>query len=104
MTTAIAVSGVGVVFPHNQQQQKMFTQRLKGILRNSDVERPPIKNPNLNVAPFTKGDPHFTQKPVAPFSADVERIHASTMAWDQSKMSGVMSPASVAWTHLKGVI
>ncbi|MFC4451325.1 cupredoxin domain-containing protein [Halorussus aquaticus] len=103
MNTTIAVSGVGVLFPHNEQQQKLFTQRLEGILKNSDVDRPPIKNPNLNVAPFTEGDPHFTQKPVAPFSADVERIHADTMAWDRSEMSGVVSPASVAWTHLKGV-
>ncbi|WP_435178789.1 cupredoxin domain-containing protein [Halorussus sp. AFM4] len=103
MNTTIAVSGVGVLFPHNEQQQQMFTHRLEGILKNADVKRPPIKNPNLNVAPFTEGDPHFTQKPVAPFSADVERINASTMAWDQSEMSGVVSPASVAWTHLKGV-
>jgi hypothetical protein len=103
MNTTIAVSGVGVLFPHNEEQKKTFTKRLQGILKNADVQKPPIKNPNLNVAPFTEGDPHFTQKTVAPFSADVDRINASTMAWDQSEMSGVVSPASVAWTHLKGV-
>nr|WP_115795651.1 plastocyanin/azurin family copper-binding protein [Halorussus sp. JP-T4] len=103
MNTTIAVSGVGVLFPHNEQQQQMFEQRLRGILQNADVDRPPIRNPNLNMAPFTEGDPQFTQQPVAPFSADVERIHADTMAWDESEMSGVVSPASVAWTHLKGV-
>ncbi|WP_321112796.1 cupredoxin domain-containing protein [Halorussus salinisoli] len=103
MNTSIAVSGVGVLFPDNEEQQQMFEERIAGFLQNSDVEKPPIKNPNLNVTPFTEGDPHFTQKPVAPFSADVDRIDASTMAWDRSEMSGVVSPASVAWTHLKGV-
>ena len=103
MNTTIAVSGVGVLFPHNEQQREMFQKRLQAILKHSEVDKPPIKNPNLNMAPFTAGDPHFTQKPVAPFSADVERIHANTMAWDRDKMSHVVSPASVAWTHLKGV-
>lgn len=103
MNTTIAVSGVGVLFPHNKQQRKMFQKRLKAILKHSDVDRPPVKNPNLNVAPFTEGDPHFTQKPVAPFSANVGRIHANTMAWNREEMSHVVSPASVAWTQLKGI-
>jgi plastocyanin len=103
MNSTIAVSGVGVLFPHNEEQQQVFEQRLQGLLQNADVERPPIKSANLNVAPFTEGDPHFTQKPVAPFTGDAERIHADTMAWDDAEMSGVVSPASVAWTHLKGV-
>jgi len=103
MNTTIAVSGVGVLFPRSESQRQMFRSRLQAILANSAVDRPPIRNPNLNVAPFTEGDAHFTQEPVAPFSADVDRIHADTMAWDRSAMSGVVSPASVAWTHLKGV-
>ncbi|RDI69523.1 plasmid stabilization protein [Halopelagius longus] len=118
MNTTIAVSGVGVLFPHNEQQKKMFKKRLRAILKHSEVDKPPIKNPNLNMAPFTEGDPHFTQKPVAPFTVDsrkhqhgdghgeaptVQRIHANTMAWNREEMSHVVSPSSVAWTHLKGV-
>ena len=104
MNTTIAVSGVGVIFPHNEQQRQMFRKRLKAILKNSDADKPPVKSPNLNMAPFTGGDPHFTQKPVAPFTDEsVQRIHADTMAWDREEMTHVVSPASAAWTQLKGI-
>jgi len=99
MNTTIAVSGVGVLFPRTEEQRRMFQQRLAGILQNSEVDRPPVRNPNLNVAPFTEGDPYFTQPPVAPFTEPgVQRIHADTMAWDREEMSHVVTPASVAWT------
>ncbi|MFB6137927.1 MAG: plastocyanin/azurin family copper-binding protein [Halobacteriaceae archaeon] len=101
MSTNIAMSGNGVLFPHNDQQRQAFDQRVPAMLQHADVDKPPIRNPNLNMAPFTEGDPHFTQQPV--FDAGDGRPDASTLAWDKSKSSKVVSPSSVAWTHLKGV-
>ncbi|WP_424016368.1 cupredoxin domain-containing protein (plasmid) [Halorientalis pallida] len=101
MSTNIAMSGNGVQFPHNEQQQQAFDQRVPAMLQHADVDRPPIKNPNLNMAAFTEGDPHFTQQPV--LSGDDGRPDASTLTWDMSQSSGVVSPSSLAWTHLKGV-
>ncbi|WP_255152769.1 plastocyanin/azurin family copper-binding protein [Halorarius halobius] len=101
MSTNIAMSGNGVLFPHNEEQQQAFNQRVPAMLEHADVDKPPIKNPNLNMAAFTKGDPHFTQQPV--FDAGDGRPDASTLKWDMSKSSKVVSPSSVAWTHLKGV-
>ncbi|MDY7083345.1 MAG: plasmid stabilization protein, partial [Halobacteria archaeon] len=49
MSTNIAMSGNGVLFPHNEQQRKAFKKRLPAMLNNSDVDKPPIKNPNLNI-------------------------------------------------------
>jgi plastocyanin len=100
MSTNIAMSGNGVLFPHNEQQQQAFDQRVPAMLEHADTDRPPIKNPNLNMAPFTEGDPHFTQQPV--FDDD-GRPNADTLAWDPEASSGVVSPSSLAWTHLKGV-
>ncbi|WP_257628875.1 cupredoxin domain-containing protein [Haloplanus salinarum] len=101
MSTNIAMSGNGVQFPHNEEQQQAFDQRVPGMLQHADVDKPPIKNPNLNMAAFTEGDPHFTQQPV--FDSGDGRPDAATLTWDMSKSSKVVSPSSVAWTHLKGV-
>ncbi|WP_435064583.1 cupredoxin domain-containing protein [Halobaculum sp. EA56] len=101
MSTNISLSGNGVLFPHNEQQQEAFDKRVPAMLKHADVSKPPVVKPNLNMAPFTKGDPHFTQKPV--FDAGDGRPDASTLAWDMSASSKVVSPSSVAWTHLKGV-
>ena len=101
MSTNIAMSGNGVQFPHNEEQQQAFEQRVPAMLSNADVDRPPIANPNLNMAAFTRGDPHFTQKPV--LAGEDGRPDASTLRWDTSKSSGVVSPSSLAWTHTKGV-
>jgi hypothetical protein len=101
MSTNIAMSGNGVLFPHNDTQRKQFEERVPAMLKHADVDKPPIKNPNLNMATFTKGDPHFTQKPV--FDSGDGRPDASTLTWDKSASSKVVSPSSVAWTHLKGV-
>jgi plastocyanin len=101
MSTNIAMSGNGVLFPHNEEQQEAFDQRFPAMLEAADQEMPPVKNPNLNMAPFTTGDPHFTQQPV--LSGEDGRPDASTLQWDKSKSSGVVSPSSVGWTHLKGV-
>ncbi|WP_244605438.1 plastocyanin/azurin family copper-binding protein [Halorhabdus rudnickae] len=101
MSTNIAMSGNGVLFPHNEEQKKAFQERFPAMLEAADQKQPPVKNPNLNMAPFTKGDPHFTQKPV--FDAGNGRPDASTLEWDLSKSSKVVSPKSLAWTHLKGV-
>ncbi|MDG5778360.1 halocyanin domain-containing protein [Haloarculaceae archaeon H-GB2-1] len=101
MSTNIAMSGNGVIFPHTPEQQDAFEKRIEGITKHADVDRPPINNPNLNMVPFTGGDPHFTQKPV--FEDDTGRPDAKTLAWDKSKSTGVVSPSSTAWSHLKGV-
>ncbi|MFB6205377.1 MAG: plastocyanin/azurin family copper-binding protein [Haloglomus sp.] len=101
MSTNIAMSGNGVLFPHNEQQRKALQKRLPAILKAAGAKKPPVKNPNLNMAPFTEGDPHFTQKPV--LSGPDGRPDASTLTWDLSESSKVVSPSSVAWTHLKGV-
>jgi halocyanin-like protein len=101
MSTNIAMSANGVLFPHNEQQREQFTQRIQGITAAADVEKPPIENPNLNMAPFKDGDPHFTQAPV--FDSGDGRPDASTLTWDDAGTSGVVTPQSVAWTHLKGV-
>jgi plastocyanin len=101
MSTNIAMSGNGVQFPHNEEQQRAFDQRVPAMLSNADVDKPPIERPNLNMAAFTRGDPRFIQQPV--FDAGDGRPDASTLRWDPSKSSGVVSPASLAWTHLKGV-
>lgn len=101
MSTNISMSGNGVLFPHNEQQQQAFNQRVPAMLEHGDVEQPPVVNPNLNMAPFTRGDPEFQEQPV--LDTGDGRPDASTLAWDKSESSGVVSPASVAWTHLKGV-
>jgi hypothetical protein len=101
MSTNVAMSGSGVLFPHNEQQRKAFEKRVPAMLKHADVDEPPVKNPNLNVAAFTEGDPHFTQKPV--LSGPDGRPDAATLTWDAPKSSKVVSPASLAWTHLKGV-
>ncbi|MHB9287464.1 plasmid stabilization protein [Halobacteriales archaeon Cl-PHB] len=101
MSTNIAMSANGVLFPHNDQQQQTFEKRIEGITTAADADGPPIANPNLNMAAFTEGDPHFTQQPV--FENDAGKPDASTLTWDPSHSSGVVSPASLAWTHLKGV-
>jgi halocyanin-like protein len=101
MSTNIAMSGNGVPFPLNEQMEQLQSQRMPAMLENSNADRPPIANPNLSLASFTEGDPHFTQQPV--FEDDSGRPDASTLAWDKSKSSGIVSPSSVGWTHLKGV-
>jgi plastocyanin len=101
MSTNIAMSGNGVTFPSNEDQQAAFEQRLPAMLEAAGEEKPPVKNPNLNMLPFTAGDPHFTQQPV--LSGEDGRPDAATLQWDKSKSSGIVSPSSVAWTHLKGV-
>ncbi|MFB6222722.1 MAG: halocyanin domain-containing protein [Haloarcula sp.] len=101
MSTNIAMSGNGVLFPHSKDQRETFKKRQQAIANGADVDRPPINNPNLNMAPFTEGDPKFTQKPV--FEDDSGRPNADTLQWDSSSSSGVVSPSSLAWTHLKGV-
>ncbi|QIB73237.1 plasmid stabilization protein [Halogeometricum borinquense] len=101
MSTNIAMSGNGVLFPHNEEQQQAFDKRVPAMLKHADADKPPVKKPNLNMAPFTTGDPNFTQHPV--LQGEDGRPDASTLKWDLSKSSKVVSPASVAWTHLKGV-
>jgi hypothetical protein len=101
MSTNIAMGGNGVRFPHNEEQQEQFEQRFQAIAEHADVDQPPVKNPWLNMAAFTTGDPHFTEKPV--LEGPDGRPDASTLRWDRSKSSGVVSPASAAYTHLKGV-
>jgi plastocyanin len=101
MSTNIAMSGNGVLFPHNDQQQAAFDERFPAMLDIAGEDKPPVKNPNLNMAAFTEGDPSFTQQPV--LSGEDGRPDAATLAWDKSKSSGVVSPSSLAWTHLKGV-
>ena len=101
MSTNIAMSGNGVPFPLNEQMEQLRDQRMPAMLEAADVEQPPIANPNLTLAAFTEGDPHFTQAPV--LEDDSGRPDASTLGWDKSQSSGVVSPSSLAWTHLKGV-
>ncbi|WP_254841356.1 plastocyanin/azurin family copper-binding protein [Natronomonas marina] len=101
MSTNIAMSANGVLFPHNEQQQQAFEERFPKMLEAADTDEPPVKNPNLNMAAFTEGDPAFTEQPV--LSGEDGRPDASTLQWDKSKSSGVVSPSSLAWTHLKGV-
>jgi len=101
MSTNVAMSGNGVLFPANESQRETFQQRMQGITMAADVDSPPVANPNLNMAPFTEGDPHFTQQPV--LENEAGKPDASTLQWDRSASSGVVSPASLAWTHLKGV-
>ena len=101
MSTNIAMSANGITFPATPDQRETFQQRVQAIAQNADVDRPPIANVNLNMAPFTEGDPHFTERPV--FEDSTGRPDASTLIWDRSQSSGVVSPSSLAWTHLKGV-
>ena len=101
MSTNIAMAGNGVPFPLNDQMANLRDQRLPAMLENADAQRPPINNPNLTFAPFTEGDPSFTEQPV--FEDDTGRPDASTLSWDPAQSSGVVSPSSLAWSHLKGV-
>ncbi|MFC7074091.1 plastocyanin/azurin family copper-binding protein [Halovenus rubra] len=101
MSTNIAMSGNGVPFPLNDQMEQLQQNRMPAMLEAADTDRPPINNPNLSFAAFTSGDPHFTQQPV--FEDDTGRPNGETLAWDKSKSSGVVSPSSLAWTHLKGI-
>jgi len=103
MSTNIAMAGNGVPFPipGNDAMANLRDQRLPAMLDNSDAERPPVNDPNLTFAPFTEGDPSFTQQPV--LDDDTGRPDASTLAWDPDQSSGVVSPSSLAWSHLKGV-
>jgi hypothetical protein len=60
MSTNIAMSGNGVAFPATDQQQELFQQRFPEMLSVAEQPGPPVRNPNLNMAPFTEGDPQFT--------------------------------------------
>lgn len=102
MNTNIAMSGNGVQFPLNEQMEQMRDQRLPAMLEAAQVDQPPVRNPNLVFAAFTEGDPGFTQQPDLGGEED-SRPDASTTAWDPETLSGVVSPSSLAWTHLKGV-
>jgi len=101
MSTNIAMAGNGVPFPLNEEMEGLRDQRFPAMLERSDVEMPPVNNPNLTFAPFTRGDPSFTQQPV--LEDDTGRPDASTLKWDPAGSSGVVSPSSLAWTHLKGL-
>ena len=101
MSTNVAMSGNGVRFPHNERQQQAFEQRLPAMLANAEADEPPIRNPWLNMAPFTGGDPHLTQAP--DFGGQDGRPDAATLRWGPGASSQVVSPSSLAWTHLKGV-
>ncbi|MFC7018403.1 halocyanin domain-containing protein [Halomicroarcula sp. GCM10025743] len=101
MSTNIAMSGNGVPFPLNDQMAQLRDQRLPAMLETAGDEGPPIRNPNLSLAAFTEGDPHFTQRP--DFGGESGRPDAETLAWDPEQSSGIVSPSSLAWTHLKGV-
>jgi len=101
MSTNIAMSGNGITFPATDAQQETFQDRFPEMLAAADQPGPPVKNPNLNMAPFTTGEPSFTQAPV--LEGDDGRPDASTLQWDVSNSSGIVSPSSIAWTHLKGV-
>ncbi|VTT86363.1 hypothetical protein DM2_2401 [Halorubrum sp. DM2] len=101
MSTTITLSGNGIIFPANDQQQEQFEQRFPAIVEAADADRPPVIEPNLNMAPFTEGDPHFTEQPV--FDGDGGRPDARTLTWDRSRSSMTVSPSSLGWTHLKGI-
>jgi len=101
MSTNIVMSGNGVRFPHNEQQQQAFEQRFPAIIENAEADGPPVRNPWLNMAPFTEGDPHFTQEP--DFGGENQRPDAATLRWDPDTSSQTVSPSSLAWSHLKGV-
>ena len=101
MSTNIAMSGNGILFPATDEQQDTFQQRFPEMLAAANQPGPPIKNPNLNIAPFTEGDPSFTKQPM--LEGGDGRSDASTLQWDKSKSSKTVSPASLAWTHLKGI-
>jgi hypothetical protein len=101
MSTNISMSGNGVTFPATDQQQQAFEQRLPAMLETAGESEPPVANPNLNMAPFTSGSPQFTEQPV--LGGTDSRPDASTLQWDTSASSGVVSPSSLAWTHLKGI-
>ena len=101
MSTNISMSGNGITFPATDEQQELFQQRFPEMLTVAEQPGPPVTNPNLNMAPFTEGDPHFTQEPV--LEDDNDRPDASSLEWDPSASSGVVSPSALAWTHLKGV-
>jgi hypothetical protein len=103
MSTNIAMSANGVPFPApgKTKMKQLKEKRLPQIIEQSDADRPPIANPNLTFAPFTEGDPQFTEQPV--FEDESGRPDAGTLSWDNSSSSKVVSPSSLAWTHLKGV-
>ena len=101
MSTTITLSGNGILFPANDQQREQFSQRFPAIVEAADADQPPVIEPNLNMAPFTEGDPSFTEQPV--FDGEGGRPDARTLTWDRSQSSMTVSPSSVAWTHLKGI-
>lgn len=47
MSTNISMSGNGVLFPHNEQQQQAFDERFPAMLEAAGEKRPPVNNPNL---------------------------------------------------------
>lgn len=61
MSTNIAMAGNGIPFPANDQMAELRDVRMPQMLEAADTDRPPINNPNLTLAAFTEGDPHFTQ-------------------------------------------
>jgi len=101
MNVNIAISGNGVRFPHNEQQQQAFEQRFPAIAENAQVDQAPVKNPWLNMAPFTEGDPTFSQQP--DYGGEDGRPDGATMRWNPEASSQTVSPSSLAWTHLKGI-
>jgi hypothetical protein len=101
MNNNIAMSGNGVRFPHNEQQRNAQNERMPAILEAAEVDQPPVRNPWLNMAPFTEGEPSFTQEP--DLGGPESRPDGSTMRWDPDGSSQTVSPSSLAWSHLKGI-
>jgi len=101
MSTVITLSGNGITFPANEQQREQFQQRFPAIVEAANADQPPVIEPNLNMAPFTEGDPSFTEQPV--LDAGDGRPDARTLTWDPSASSMTVSPSSLGWTHLKGI-
>jgi hypothetical protein len=75
---------------------------MPAMLDAAEAEQPPVRNPWLNMAAFTEGDPSFTQQPDFGGEED-SRPDALTMRWNPEGSSQTVSPSSLAWTHLKGV-
>jgi glucose/arabinose dehydrogenase len=120
MNNTFVMSGNGITFPFDEDQfdslsqefaavMKGLMQRGKFVVRRRQIleaagkDELPVKNPHLNVAPFTTGDPHFLEAPDVPTRNKDQRPDADTLRWDREKSSRVVTPASVGWTHLKGV-
>ncbi|MFQ5794684.1 MAG: hypothetical protein ACE5JP_06500 [Candidatus Bipolaricaulia bacterium] len=70
-------------------------EMVQGMMQAAGVDKLPVQNPYLVMAPYASGDPHFIQQP--------DLSDAATLRWDPNKMDKTVTPEAIGYTIIKEV-